>query len=62
MTTATYELLSDIKAIITVTYAGGGVGVELVTITRGSIYDAAYAAASVKATMQGQRLERFSRE
>lgn len=59
---ATYEILSPSEAFIEVSYPNGGFGMERVTAPRnGSLYEAAYAAASVKATIQGFRLGRFSR-
>jgi hypothetical protein len=59
--TATYEQINATTAIVTVEYANGGFGMERVEIKRGSLYEAAYNAASVKATMQGETLGRFSR-
>ncbi len=62
MTFATYTMLSSTEALIEVTYSSGGFGMERVTKPRnGSLYEAAYSAASVKAAMQGLRLDRFSR-
>ncbi len=41
----------------------GGFGIERVTKPRlGSLYDAAYSAASIKASIQGVRLGRFTAE
>lgn len=60
--TATYTILSSTEAFIEVTYPNGGFGMERVTAPRnGSLYEAAYSAASIKATIQGCRLDRFSR-
>lgn len=57
---ATYEILSSTSAIVTVDYANGGFGIERVTVRRGAdLYEAAYSAASVKATIQGERLGSF---
>jgi hypothetical protein len=60
--TATYEFLSSTEALITVDYPSGGFGMERVTKPRnGDLYEAAYNAASVKATLQGYVLGRFSK-
>jgi hypothetical protein len=60
--TATYTILTSTEALIEVTYPNGGFGMERVTAPRnGSLYEAAYNAASIKATIQGCRLDRFSR-
>lgn len=62
MTFATYTILSSTEAFIEVTYSTGGFGMERVTAPRnGSLYEAAYRAADIKATNQGLCLERFSR-
>lgn len=59
--TATYTVLSSREALVEVTYSTGGFGMERVTAPRnGSLYESAYQAASVKASIQGLRLERFS--
>jgi hypothetical protein len=61
--TATYTKISSTEAVITVDYPNGDFGMERVTKTRlGSLYDAAYSAASIKAQIQGFRLGRFSVE
>lgn len=58
---ATYTILSSTEALIEVSYPCGGFGMERVTKPRnGSLYEAAYNAASIKATMQGLTLGRFS--
>ena len=58
---ATYEILSATSAIVEVVYADGRFGLERVDVRRGaSLYEACYSAANVKATAQGNRLERFS--
>lgn len=60
--TATYQVLSSTEALIEVNYSSGGFGMERVTKPRkGSLYEAAYNAASIKATIQGDTLGRFSR-
>lgn len=60
---ATYSILSSTEAVITVSYPSGGFGMERVSVRRGfSVYDAAYRAASIKATHQGFVLGRFSKE
>lgn len=60
--TATYTKLNSNEAFIEVTYPNGGFGMERVQRPRnGSLYDAAYRAASIKATIQGFTLGRFSR-
>lgn len=60
--TAIYEILNNNTAIITVDYSNGSFGMERVTAPRnGSLYEAAYSAAAVKAAIHGDRLERFSR-
>lgn len=60
---ATYSILSIREAIVEVTYPNGKFGIERVMAPRnGSIYEAAYNAASAKASIQGFRLARFSRE
>jgi hypothetical protein len=59
---ATYQVLSSTTVFIEVNYANGGFGMERVTVRPGhSLYEAAFAAASVKASIQGERLERFAR-
>jgi hypothetical protein len=59
---ATYEVLSASEALIEVSYPNGTFGMERVVAPRkGSLYEAAYSAASVKAACQGCRLGRFSR-
>ena len=59
--TATYTVLSATEALIEVNYSNGNVGLERVTKpTNGSLYEAAYNAASIKATLQGDRLDRFA--
>ena len=59
---ATYEVLSPTEAIVTVDYPSGGFGMERVTKPRnGDLYEAAYNAASVKASIQGFTLGRFSK-
>lgn len=61
--TATYKILNSTTAIVTVDYSNGSFGMERVTRARnGSLYEAAYAAAAVKAGIQGDRLDRFSEE
>lgn len=61
--TATYKFLSATEALITVDYPAGGFGIERVAKPRnGSLYDAAYSAASIKASIQGVRLGRFTAE
>ncbi len=61
--TATYKFLSSTEALITVDYPTGGFGMERVAKPRnGSLYEAAYRAASIKASLQGARLSRFSEE
>ncbi len=61
--TATYQILSATEALIDVSYPNGGFGLERITKPRnGSLYEAAYRAASIKAQIQGFRLGRFSRE
>jgi hypothetical protein len=60
---ATYEIVSSKEAIVTVDYPNGRFGMQRVAKPRlGALYDAAYAAADLMATMQGFRLERFARE
>lgn len=59
---ATYTVLSTTEALVEVSYSNGDFGLERVTKARnGSLYEAAYCAASIKASVQGDRLERFSR-
>jgi hypothetical protein len=59
---ATYSILSSTEAFIEVAYPDGGFGMERVTKPRnGSLYEAAYSAASIKASIQGLRLERFTK-
>lgn len=59
---ATYTVLSKTEALIEVSYPNGTFGFERVTKPRsGSLYEAAYNAASIKATIQGTILGRFSR-
>ncbi len=59
---ATYEILSSTEALIEVSYSNGSTAFERVTKPRvGSLYETAYKAASLKASFQGDRLERFSR-
>ena len=61
--TATYKVLNSTTALVTVDYSNGRFGMERVTRARnGSLYEAAFSAASVKAAVQGDRLERFSEE
>jgi len=61
--TATYKVLNSTTAIVAVDYSNGSFGMERVTRARnGSLYEAAYAAAAVKASIQGDRLDRFSEE
>jgi hypothetical protein len=61
MTFATYTVLSATEVFIEVTYSTGGFGMERVTKARnGSLYEAAYRAASIKASIQGLRLDRFT--
>lgn len=63
MAYATYKKLNHNAAIIDVSYANGGFGLERVERPRnGSLYETAFRAAEVKAAIQGERLERFSRE
>ncbi len=60
--TATYQILSNTEALIEVSYPNGGFGMERITKPRnGSLYETAYNAASVKASIQGYVLGRFSR-
>lgn len=60
---ATYKILSSTSAFIEVNYSNGGFGMERVAVRPGfSVYEAAYAAASLKASFQGDRLDRFSEE
>lgn len=60
--TATYETLSSTSAIVEVTYANGRVGASRVDVRfAADLYEAAYGAASVKATIQGERLGSFRR-
>lgn len=61
--TATYEPISASEAIVTVSYANGGFGMERITKPRnGSLYETCYNTASIKATFQGEVLGRFSLE
>lgn len=58
---ATYEILSSTEALIEVSYPNGTFGLERVSVRAPKfLYEAAYSAASIKATIQGYRLERFS--
>ena len=60
---ATYTKISSSEVLITVDYPNGQFGMERVTKPLlGSLYEAAYNAASIKAKIQGFRLGRFSRE
>ncbi len=60
---ATYTKISSTEALVTVDYPNGGFGMERVVKPRlGSLYEAAYSAASIKAEIQGLRLGRFSEE
>jgi len=60
--TATFYPISSTEAIIEVSYPNGGFGMERVTAPRnGSLYETAYNAASVKATIQGYVLGQFTR-
>ena len=60
---STYKIISRTEAIITVDYPNGPFGMERVTKPRnGSLYEAAYNAAAIKASLHGCRLERFARE
>jgi hypothetical protein len=60
--TATYQVLTATEALVEVNYSNGGFGLERVTTPRnGSLYEACYRAASIKASIQGERLNRFSR-
>jgi hypothetical protein len=62
MATATYTKINKTSALIEVTYSNGSFGMERITVRPGhSLYEAAYSAASVKATIQGETLGRFSR-
>lgn len=57
---ATYEVLSPTAAIVEVTYTNGRLGIARVDVRfAADLYEAAYGAASVKATMQGDRLGSF---
>lgn len=59
---ATFTVLSSTEAVIEVTYSNGFTAFERVTKPRkGSLYETAFKAASLKASFQGDRLERFSR-
>lgn len=59
---ATFETINATTAIVEVSYPNGGFGIERVTAPRkGSLYEAAYRAASIKAAHQGYRLDRFAR-
>jgi hypothetical protein len=64
MATATVEIVTTTRAIVTVDYARGGFGMQRVETPRagGDLYERAYNAASVMATIQGERLETFRRE
>lgn len=66
MATATYSVINSTSAVITVDYSNGAFGIERITVGRnarkGDLYEAAYNAASFKAKVQGETLERFSRE
>lgn len=60
---STYEIISRNEAIVTVTYPNERFGMQRVTRPRnGSLYEATYSAASLMASFQGCRLERFARE
>lgn len=60
-TTATYEVLNSTSAIIEVTYSNGNFGMERIAVRFAhQLYEAAYSAASIKATIQGETLGRFS--
>ncbi len=59
----TYQEVDSNTAVITVDYPNGGFGMERITAPRnGSLYETAYAAASVKAKIQGFELGLFSKE
>jgi hypothetical protein len=59
---ATYKRLSNTEALVEITYPDGTCAAERVIKPRnGSLYEAAYNAASVKATIHGCRLERFTK-
>jgi hypothetical protein len=61
MAYATYSKLSSTSAIVEVNYSNGDFGMQRVDVRPGAdLYAAAYSAASIKATIQGDRLERFS--
>ena len=64
MANATVEIVSSTRAIVTVNYARGGFGMQRVDLPRsgGDLYELSYSAASVKAAIQGERLETFRRE
>ena len=60
---AKFTRISPTEGIIEVNYPNGGFGLERVTKPRyGSLYETAYQAASVKATIQGYVLGRFTEE
>jgi len=62
MAYAKYTKLSSTEMFIEVDYSNGAFGMERVTVRPGrDLFAAAYSAASVKATLQGERLERFAR-
>lgn len=59
--TATYTKINAHEALVEVNYPDGNFGMERVKAPRNlSLYDAAYNAASIKATIQGYTLGRFS--
>jgi hypothetical protein len=59
--TATYTRISSKEAIIEVVYPCGRFGIERITKpAKGSLYESAYRAASIKASIQGYVLGRFS--
>lgn len=61
--TATYRYLNSSEILVTVEYPNGGFGIERVTKPRnGSRYEAAYNAASIKASIQGLTLASFRKE
>jgi len=58
--TATYTKLNSTSAIVEVTYSNGLFGIERIEVRYASdLYERAYSAASVKAAIQGDRLDRF---
>lgn len=59
---AVFTKLSSTEGLIEVTYSNGFTSFERIIVRRGfSVYDAAYAAASRKASYQGDTLGRFAR-